>query len=79
MHREIAIAKITAYLGRGTAVTAPNLPERAVADAAAPAVAAVNDYQDYINFLRNHVYTDVEINAFVVEMQRAKNSAQVTA
>src|SRR5256885_6074059 len=38
--------------------------------------ANVNDYQDYVNFLRNHVYTDVEINAFVVEMQRAKNSAQ---
>ena len=79
MHREIAIAKITAYLGRATAVLANNLPDRAVADANAPAVANVNDYQDYINFLRNHVYTDVEINAFVVEMQRAKNSAQVTA
>ena len=79
MHREIAIAKITAYLARPTAVLVNNLPDRTLADAGAPAIGTVNDYRGYTNFLRNHVYTDVEINAFVAETQKAKNLAQITA
>ena len=79
MHREIAIAKITAYLARGTAVLPAALPNRTVADAGAPAIGNVNEYQTYDAFLRGAAHTDAEIDAFVGEMQRAKSSVQINA
>ena len=81
MHKEIAIAKITAYLGRGTAVAAPNLPNRtaAMADAAALPRVADGEYQDYINFIRNHAYNANQIDAFVGEMQQAKGLGVINA
>ena len=80
MHKEIAIAKITAYLARDPAVTAPNLPVRTVAtNAAAFPRANDNEYQQYVNFIRDHVYNANQLNAFVEEMQFAKNMAVIQA
>ena len=78
LHKEIAIAKITAYLGREPAVAANTLPTRPVAGLAT-ALPRHNDneYQDYINFIRNNnEYTSVGLNDFVQEMVNVK---EVTA
>ena len=75
MHREIAITKITAYLARNPAVDVGDLPVRNVGNVAPGALVRVgdNDYQDYANFIRNHVgYTANALNAFVGEMVDAK-------
>ena len=77
MHREIAIVKIAAYLGRGTPVVAGNLPDRLAADAGAPAIGNVNEYRTYDVFLRGAAHTDAQTDAFVGEMQKAKNLASI--
>jgi hypothetical protein len=50
-----------------------------MADAAALPRVADNEYQDYINFIRNHAYNAGQINAFVEEIQKAKGFASITA
>ena len=77
MHKEIAIAKITAYLGRNPVVAANNLPDRVHQDANTPAIANVNEYRDYINYFRTPGHTDAHIDALVGEMQKAKVLAQI--
>src|SRR5215216_2399552 len=74
MHKEIAIAKIGAYLGRNPVIAATALPNRTVdmADAAALARTNDNEYRTYIAFLRGAAYDEGRINAFVSEMQKAK-------
>ena len=81
IHKEIAIAKITAFLARVPVVAANALPDRAAAGiATALPRHANNEYQDYVNFIRgNNDYTDVRLNDFVREMAIAKDIAKVDA
>ena len=74
LHQEIAIAKITAYLGRVPAVAAHALPTRtATGIATALPRHHNNEYQDYLNFIRgNTEYTATRLNDFVREMVTAK-------
>ena len=81
LHKEIAIAKITAYLAAAPAVNANALPNRTVAAAGSLPRANDNEYQDYLNFIRNSAYNATQLNAFVVELAGKKNdeSAQINA
>ena len=53
IHREIAIAKITAYLTRQTMV-AVNLPDRTATTvvAASPAIVGADEYRTFVTLLR---------------------------
>ena len=81
IHKEIAIAKITAFLARVPVVNAGTLPNRAAAGiATALPQHNNNEYQDYVNFIRgNNEYTDVRLNDFVREMAITKDIAKVDA
>ena len=67
LHQEIAIAKITAYLGRAPIVAANALPTRtATGIATALPRHHDNEYRDYLNFIRgNTEYTATCLNDFV--------------
>ncbi len=78
IHKEIAIAKIDAFLARLPAVDVADLPVRAAGDVAANALARTNDneYQTYPVFIRNHAaYTAAALNAFVSELDNAKTAS----
>ena len=75
LHREIAIAKITAYLAAAPAVNANALPNRTVAAAGSLPRVNNNEYQDYLNFIRNSAYNAPQLNAFVVELAGRKQTA----
>ena len=83
MHKEIAIAKLTAFLGRDPAVAEGDLPVRTgpVATAGGGLTRAGDtDYQVYVNFIRNHgAYTATTLGAFVTEMINAKGEASALA
>ena len=79
LHKEIAIAKITAYLAAAPAVNANALPNRTVAAAGSLPRANDNEYQDYLNFIRNSAYNATQLNAFVVEIVGRKQEARLTA
>ena len=81
LHQEIAIAKITAYLAAAPAVNANALPNRTVAAAGSLPRVNNNEYQDYLNFIRNSAYNATQLNAFVVELAGRKvvGIAQINA
>ena len=83
MHKEIAIAKLTAFLGRDPIVAAGDLPARTAPIATAGGGLTRNDdddYQAYIDFIRGHTtYTAATLEAFVTEMINAKGEASALA
>ena len=77
IHKEIAIAKIAAYLAAAPTVNANALPNRTVADVDADAIprANDNDYKTYDTFIRGAGYNAAQLNAFVAELAARKQEA----
>ena len=77
IHKEIAIRKITAYLAAGVAVNANDLPDRTATAPGALAQDNVDNYRNYIAFIRNAAYDLGQINAFVGEITARKAEGAV--